>query len=154
MAVLWMQFCVQMCATVQPLCSCILDLLCRQKWGSDSASLVSTACDLLDSLACITPPHVSTDCSSTARGSCPAPQLAHSLHQLLPSKRPGLVLHSPHHRVLSAALKAICVLLLPPSYAYGSGGFECRSHDCIAGQVRCSPEFADKILIATHCSRS
>ena len=49
------------------------------------------------------------------------PQLAQALQQLLPQKRAGIEMHSLRHRVLSAALKAVCVLLLPPHFAYGSG---------------------------------
>lgn len=33
----------------------------RLKWSSDLTGLANTACDLLDSLACITPPHALTD---------------------------------------------------------------------------------------------
>ena len=50
------------------------------------------------------------------------PQLAQALQQLLPQKRAGIAMYSLRHRVLSAALKTLCVLLLPPHFPYGSGG--------------------------------
>ena len=50
-----------------------------------------------------------------------ASQLAHALRELLPSSRAGLEVHSWRHMVLSAALKAVCVLLLPPHFTHGSG---------------------------------
>ena len=51
-------------------------------------------------------------------GSSVALQLAHALQELLPNSRAGLEVQ---HRVLSAALKAMCVLLLPPHFMHGSG---------------------------------
>lgn len=54
-------------------------------------------------------------------GSNAASQLAHALQQLLPYSRAGLEMHSLQHRVLSAALKALCVLLLPPHFTHGAG---------------------------------
>jgi len=50
-----------------------------------------------------------------------APALVKALQLLLSQKREGVQMHSPRHRVLSAALKAICVLLLPPQFDHGSG---------------------------------
>ena len=54
-------------------------------------------------------------------GSSAAAQLAHALQELLPNSRAGLEMHSLRHRVLSAGLKAMCVLLLPPHFMHGSG---------------------------------
>lgn len=54
-------------------------------------------------------------------GSTAASQLAHALQELLPNSRVGLEASSLQHRVLSAALKAMCVLLLPPRFTHGSG---------------------------------
>lgn len=54
-------------------------------------------------------------------GSSAASQLAHALQELLPNSRTGLEVHSLRHQVLSAALKAMCVLLLPPHFLHGSG---------------------------------
>ena len=49
------------------------------------------------------------------------PALVKALQPLLSQKREGVQMHSPRHRVLSAALKATCVLLLPPHFDHGSG---------------------------------
>ena len=49
------------------------------------------------------------------------PALVKALQPLLSQKREGVQMHSPGHRVLSAALKATCVLLLPPQFDHGSG---------------------------------
>lgn len=49
------------------------------------------------------------------------PALVKALQPLLSQKREGVQMHSPRHRVLSAALKATCVLLLPAHFDHGSG---------------------------------
>lgn len=49
------------------------------------------------------------------------PALVKALQPLLSQRREGVQTHSPRHRVLSAALKATCVLLLPPLFDHGSG---------------------------------
>lgn len=116
----------------------------RVSWtgASNLESLTVAACNLLDTLACITPPHVHQHQGSnmkTTRGpqesqnreevlhSPKAQQqaaersLASALRQLLAVKRFSIQPNSPGHRVLSAALKAICVLLLPPHFSHGLG---------------------------------
>ncbi|DBA88872.1 TPA: hypothetical protein ACH3X2_000117 [Trebouxia sp. C0005] len=107
----------------------------RMKWrDADSlAVLAGTACNLLDTVACIVPPHVrcqkvsrqgacqTADTQASQNGECDVlPALVKALQPLLSQKREGVQMHSPRHRVLAAALKATCVLLLPPHFDHGS----------------------------------
>lgn len=108
----------------------------RMKWkdADGLAVLASTACNLLNTVACIVPPHVrcqkvprqevcqTADTQAPQEGECSVvPALVKALQPLLSQKREGVQMHSPGHRVLSAALKATCVLLLPPQFDHGSG---------------------------------
>ena len=59
---------------------------------------------------------------ASQNGECDVlPALVKALQPLLSQKREGVQMHSPRHRVLAAALKATCVLLLPPHFDHGSG---------------------------------
>ncbi|KAL0028131.1 hypothetical protein WJX77_009068 [Trebouxia sp. C0004] len=107
----------------------------RMNWKDAEclAVLATTACNLLDTVACIVPPHVQPQ-KVSSHGACQAadhqasqdgecnvvPALVKALQPLLSQKREGVQMHSPWHRVLSAALKATCVLLLPPQLEHGS----------------------------------
>ncbi|KAL3146495.1 hypothetical protein ABBQ32_000749 [Trebouxia sp. C0010 RCD-2024] len=109
----------------------------RLQWKG-AADWGHTACDLLDSLAGLIPPHVAPSSAQNpwegrvsgkqaavqrhdeALGISQASQLAHALREVVPSRRGGLEVHSWRHRVVSAALKATCVLLLPPPFTHGS----------------------------------
>ena len=72
-----------------------MHLFCRLKWreGGSLTMLTNTACDLLDTIACITPPHVQKQQSASPAGvqqvtSTPATYpLMHLLAGLLPEYR-------------------------------------------------------------------
>ena len=74
-------------------------------------------------------------CYSEAQQQGIVHSLAGALQQLLALKRSSTQPNSPGHRVLSAGLKATCVLLLPPHFSHGSGQFRHHSLSGMAAVV-------------------
>lgn len=125
---------------------------CRLAWkDADVADIAKTACSLLDTLTCITPPHVRLHAPSRPGTSVAASQarakayetairglkfaLKHIMQQAeadAGSSKTGSV---AVHQVLPSLLRALCVLLLPPLHPYGSGensripSFPSANHD-------------------------
>ena len=112
--------------------------LCRLAWkDADTAGIAKAACSLLDTLACLMPPHVSLHNRSSpgiTAAASPAGAQAHetavrgfafALKHIMQqaeatagSSKPG---PAAIERVLPSLARALCVLLLPPVHTHGSG---------------------------------